>query len=238
VEGFEEMATLATYYNYPYYPKYLETLGYAKDVDWVEYEFTIPEKPIEKITKAAELVAKRSKVHLYLARNKKDMMRYAKPLFGVLDEAYRNLYGVTPLTEGQVEAYIDQYLSLAVLEYVPMVLNEKDELIAFGIAFPSFSKALQANGGRILPFGWIPLLRALKKNDRADLYLVGVKDEYRGKGVNALLMDEMTRAMMKNGIKKVESNPNLENNNDVQAQWNHFKNRQHKRRRCYIKKLA
>ena len=237
VEGFEELATLATYYNYPYYPKHLESLGYKKDTDWVEYEFTIPEKPIEKITKAAELVAKRSNVHLFVAHSKKDIMRFAKPLFGVLDEAYRDLYGVTPLTEAQVQAYIDQYLSLAVLEYVPLVLNEKEELVAFGIAFPSFSKALQANGGRIFPLGWIPLLRALKKNDRADLYLVGIKDEYRGKGVNALLMDQMTRAMIKNGIKKVESNPNLEDNNDVQAQWTHFKNRQHKRRRCYIKPL-
>ena len=119
-----------------------------------------------------------------------------------------------------------------------MVLNEKNELVAFGIAFPSFSKALQASGGRIFPFGWFHLLRALKNNERADLYLIGVKDEYRGKGVNALVMNQIMEAFIKNGVKKVESNPNLENNNDVQAQWRHFENRQHKRRRSYIKQLS
>jgi GNAT superfamily N-acetyltransferase len=238
VEGFEEMATLATYYNYPYYPKYLAALGYIKDVDWVEYEFTIPEKPIEKIGKAAELVSKRSNVRLFVPHSKKEIMHYARSIFEVLDEAYRNLFGVTPLTEKQVGAYIDQYLSLAVLDYVPLVLNDKDELIAFGVAFPSFSKALQKSKGLIFPFGWVSLLKAYKKNDRADLYLVGIKDEYRGKGVNALLMNQMMLAFQKNGIKKVESNPNLEDNEDVQAQWKYFERRQHKRRRCFIKLFA
>ena len=238
VEGFEEMATLATYYNFPYYPKYLAALGYIKDVDWVEYEFTIPEKPIEKIGKAAELVSKRSNVRLFVPHSKKEIMHYARSIFEVLDEAYRNLFGVTPLTEKQVGAYIDQYLSLAVLDYVPLVLNDKDELIAFGVAFPSFSKALQKSKGLIFPFGWVSLLKAYKKNDRADLYLVGIKDEYRGKGVNALLMNQMMLAFQKNGIKKVESNPNLEDNEDVQAQWKYFERRQHKRRRCFIKLFA
>ena len=238
VEGFEERATLATYYNYPYYPKYLAALGYIKDVDWVEYEFTIPEKPIEKIGKAAELISKRNNVHLFVPHSKKEIMHYARSIFEVLDEAYRNLFGVTPLTEKQVGAYIDQYLSLAVLDYVPLVLNDKDELIAFGVAFPSFSIALQKSKGLIFPFGWVSLLKAYKKNDRADLYLVGIKDEYRGKGVNALLMNQMMLAFQKNGIKKVESNPNLEDNEDVQAQWKYFERRQHKRRRCFIKLFA
>jgi hypothetical protein len=238
VEGFDELATLATYYNYPYYPKYLEAFGYTKDVDWVEYEFEVPDKMDEKIAMASDLIAKRANVHLYKPRSKKELLLYVKPLFAVMQEAYRDLYGVTPLSEEQVQAYIDQYFGFAVKEYVPMVLNEKNELVAFGIAFPSFSKALQASGGRLFPFGWFYFLRALQKNDRADLYLVGVKDESRGKGVNALIMDQVMRALIKNGVKKVESNPNLEDNNDVQAQWRHFQNRQHKRRRCYIKKLS
>jgi len=238
VEGFEELGTLATNYNYPYYPKYLEALGYTKDIDWVEYEITMPDVADEKISKAAELIAKRANVHLYKARSKKDILRYVKQLFEVLQEAYRDLYGVTPLSEEQVQAYIDQYFGLAIVEYVPIVLNEKDELVGFGIAFPSFSKALQKAGGRLFPLGWIPLLGAVRKNNRADLYLVGVKDGYRGKGINALLMDQMMKAFVKNGIKKVESNPNLETNDNVQAQWRHFQNRQHKRRRCYLKELA
>lgn len=237
VDGFTEMATLATSYNFPYYPQRLEELGYLKDVDWVEYEFTVPDEPDEKIAQAAKLIAKRANVHLYRPRNKKDLLRYAKPLFDVLQEAYRNLYGVTELSEEQVQAYIDQYLGLAIPDFVPLILNEKDELVGFGITFPSFSKALQKCDGKIMPFGWVPLLEALRKNDRADLYLIGVRDEYRGKGINSLLMDQIVRIFIKHGIKKVESNPNLEYNNDVQAQWHHFQNRQHKRRRCYIKGL-
>jgi hypothetical protein len=238
VEGFEELGTMATNYNYPYYPRHLEALGYAKDTDWVEYEISVPDEPNEKITKAAELVMKRNNLHVLPAKRTKDFLPYAKDLFAVLEEAYRHLYGVMPLSEEQVQSYIDQYFGLAVAEYVPLVMDEKNKLVAFGIVFPSFSKALQKSGGDLFPFGFIHLLLAMKHNDRADMYLVGVKDEYLGKGVNAILMNQIQLAFIKNGVKKVESNPELEDNQNVQTQWKYFEKRQHRRRRCFIKKIV
>ena len=221
IEGFDEVATLATYYNYPYYQQRLEALGYVKDVDWVEYEITLTDQSAEKIAKVAELVAKRYNLHLFKG-SKRELLKIAPQIFDVLEEAYRNLYGTVPLTDAQVKTYIDGYFGLAMTDYIPVVLDANDKVIAFGITFPSFSRALQKTRGNLFPFGFLHFLYAMKKNDRADLYLVGVRDEYRGKGVNGMLMNQIYQTFMKNGIKVVESNPNLENNNDVQAMWKYF----------------
>lgn len=237
IDGFDEVATLATYYNYPYYQGRLEALGYAKDADWVEYEITLTSQSEEKIAKAAELIARRNNLHLFQG-SKKELHELAPQLFDVLDEAYRHLYGTVPLSDAQVKAYVDSYFGFAITEFIPMVLDENEKVVAFGITFPSFSKALQKSKGNLFPFGFIHFLRAMKKNDRADLYLVGIRDAYLGKGVNAMMMAQIYRVFTKNGIKFVETNPNLELNNNVQVMWKYFKNRQHKRRRVFVKHLS
>lgn len=236
VEGFNELATLATLYNYPYYPKRIEELGYTKDVDWVEHEFLITDKSEEKIARTAELVAKRNNVHLFMG-NKQDLKRLAPQIFNVINESYRHLYGTVPLSEAQVKGYINQYFGFAIPELIPLVLNADDQVVAFGITFPSFSRALQKGRGQLFPFGFIHFLRAMRKNNRADLYLVGIKDEYLGKGLNGMMMYQIYREFVKRGIKYVESNCTLEDNYDIQAMWKYFENRLHKRRRCYIKHL-
>jgi len=237
IEGFDKAATLATYYNYPYYQKHIEALGYAKDVDWVEYEITMTNQSEEKINRAAAIVAKRYNLHMFKG-GKKDLFKIAPEIFDVLEEAYRKLYGTVPLSRKQVMYYVNAYFGMANTDYIPAVLDENNKVVGFGITFPSLSKALQQSKGNLFPFGFIPILRALKKNNRADLYLVGVRDEYLGKGVNGILMLQIYNTFMKNGIKYVESNPNLEFNNDVQAMWKYFENKQHKRRRCFVKHLA
>lgn len=238
VEGFDELGTMATNYNHPYYPRHLEALGYTKDTDWLEYEMTVPTQPDEKIAKAAELVMKRYQLHVLPAKTKNDFLPYAHDIFTLLEEAYRHLYGVMPLSQEQVQTYIDQYFGLAIPEYVPLVLDAENKLVAFGVVFPSFSHALQKSHGQLFPLGFVSLLQALKNNERADLYLIGVKDEYLGKGVNAILMNQIMNAFIRNGVKKVESNPELETNANVQSQWKYFERRQHKRRRCFIKPLT
>ena len=238
VEGFDELSTLATIYNHPYYPVHMERLGYAKDIDWVEYEITVPDEPIEKITRAAEVVQRRNKLRLMIAHNKKELLTYADELFNLLDAEYQALYGVVPLTKKQMEAYIQQYLGFVTPEFVPIVLNENNEMVAFGIVMPSLSRALQKSKGRLFPFGFIHLLIALKKNDRADLYLIAVKSEYQGKGVNAILMNHILNVFHKHGFTKAESNPELETNLNVRGQWKLFETRQHKRRRIFIKHLT
>ena len=165
-------------------------------------------------------------------------MKYARKLFVLLDEAYSHLYGTVPLSERQVTAYIDQYFGFVHQDYVPIVVDEHDQVVAFGITMPSLSRGLQKARGELFPFGWWHILRALRgKNDRADLYLIAVKSEYQGKGVNAILMHSISEVFLRNGIRKIESNPELETNANVQSQWKFYDSRQHKRRRCFIKKM-
>ena len=246
VEGFEELGTLATFYNYPYYPVHLERLGYVKDVDWVEYEISASARPNATIARIASLAARRYKLRLLRARNKRELLRprvekglpsYAHELFAVLNEEYQHFYGVIPLNDKQIDYYIKLYFNLLSLPFVPIVVDENDRLVAFGITMPSLSRALQKSGGRLFPFGFIHLLRALRKGDRGDLYLVAVRSEYQGKGVNAILMNEITEVFARRGIVKAESNPELETNRNVQGQWKYYDTRQHKRRRCFIKHL-
>ncbi len=237
VEGFDQLGTMVGFYNHPYYREHLERLGYVKAIDWVEYEITVPKEPVEAITKVAEAAKQRSNLHILKVKKKKDILKYAPQMFEVFNEAYKHLYGVVPLTERQVALAIKQYFGMIVPEFAPFVINDKDELVGFGITMPSFSRALQKSGGELFPFGFIHLLKAMKKNDRADLYLIGVKEEYKGKGVNAIMMDHILRTFQARGITKVESNPELETNSLVQTQWKYFEKRQHKRRRVFIKAM-
>jgi hypothetical protein len=238
VEGFSEVATMITWYNHPYYPAHMEKLGYTKDIDWVEYEISMPAKPDEKIARMAAIVMKRNKFHLLELHKKKELLLHAKELFQLLENEYKVLYGTVPMTPRQVDTYIAQYFGFIQPEFVPMVFNEKNEMVAFGIALPSLSRALQKSHGQLFPFGFIYLLNALRKNQRADLYLVAVKSEYRCSGANAILMNSMYEVFRKLGVRKIETNPELETNQLVQGQWKYFETRQHKRRRVFIKKLA
>jgi GNAT superfamily N-acetyltransferase len=238
VEGFDEMPTMINIYNYDYYPKQLERLGYVKDTDWVEYELVVPKELDSKIMRLSEIVLKRNNLHMLNTRSKKDILPYAHRIFDLLNEAYSNLYGFVPLNDKQIEDYTKQYFGFIKPEFVPVVLNDKDEVVAFGITMPSLSCALQKAGGKLFPFGVIHVLKALRKNDRADLYLVAIKPQMQGLGLNSLLINQVFNAFRNAGIEKAESNPELENNSQVQAQWKHFEHRQHKRRRVYIKHLT
>ncbi len=238
IEGFDELSTLALIYNHPYYPEHLAQMGYIKDTDWLEYEIQVPNPPHEKIAKASALVLKRFNLHFLELKKKKDLLDYAMELFELIDSEYSHLYGTVPLTEKQKQAYIDQYFGFVSLDLIPLLLDEHNKMVGFGIAMPSLSKALQKSQGRIFPFGWIHLLKALKFNTHGDLYLIAVKSDYRGKGLNAAIMHRVTQGLNKHGITKVDTNANLEENLNVQTQWKYFENRQHKRRRCFIKHLS
>ena len=235
VEGFDELATQAAGYNYDYYGDHLTQAGYVKDVDYLEYEILMPEAVDRKITKLAKLVLKRNNLRLLEVKDKKELLPYAHELFKMLGAEYKHLYGVVPLSEEQVDAYINQYFGFISPEFVPVIVDSDGRMVAFGVTIPSLSKALQRSKGRLFPFGAFHLMRALKKNDRADLLLVAVTKEYQGKGVNAVLINRMFEVFRDFGIKKIESNPELESNIAVQAQWKHFERRQHKRRCIFIK---
>lgn len=237
IEGFDEVATLATLYNYPYYADHMERLGYRKDTDWVEYELSTPEKLDERISKAAQIVLKRNNLHLLQAKNKRELLPYASQLFGLINDEYSHLYGSTPLSPEEINHYTKAYFGFAHPDFVPVILDENDRMVAFGVTFPSLSKALQKSRGKLFPFGWARILHALSHNDRADLYLIAVQKKYQGLGVNMVLMNQVWEAFNRRGIRKIETNPELEDNLNVQSQWKTIEKRQHKRRRCYIKEL-
>lgn len=236
VEGFDEVATLAASYHFPYYKEHMQRAGYSKDTDYVEFQIKVPEQRMEKISKLAEIVAKRYKLHFLNPKNRKELLRFAPHIFELMEKSYLH-YGVTPLTHEQVDAYIDQYLGIIPTKFAPIVLDEQERMVAFGIAMPSLSKAMQKNHGRLYPCGFIPVLKALRKNDKADLYLIAIHPDYQGMGINAMLMSHMLDVFLDMGIRTVESNPELEDNFKVQSQWKHFETRQHKRRRIFIKPL-
>jgi len=238
VEGFDELGTLATIYNYPYYAIHMEKMGYKKDIDWVEYEILVPPEPNETISRVADIAMRRYKLKTLEVRNKKALLAYAKELFQILDDSYQHLYGYVPLSAKQVESYIKQYFGFIAPDFVPVIFDRNNRMVAFGITMPSLSRALQKAGGKLLPFGFLHLLKALGKNDRADLYLVAVRPELQGKGINAILINKMNKVYNRLGVIKVESNPELETNRLVQEQWKYFEKRMHKLRRCFIKYIS
>jgi GNAT superfamily N-acetyltransferase len=237
IDGFDEVATMATLYNYSYYPVHLKQLGYQKDIDWIEYELTVPKKLDHRITKAADIVLERNHLHMLRTQHKRELLNYALQLFQLINQEYSHLYGSTALSERDIQHYTKTYFNFVHPDFVPVVLDEENQMIAFGVVIPSLSRALQKSHGHLFPLGWFHLMRALKKNDRADLYLIAVKKKYQGLGVNMVLMNHVYQVFNERGIEKVETNPELETNLDVQSQWKFIKKRQHKRRRCYIKRL-
>jgi len=238
VEGFDKMATMATNYNHPYYGEFLERLGYAKDTDWVEYLIKAPEEIPEKVRRVNEIVVKRSGVRIYEWKKRKDLVaRFGEQLFELLDEAYAKLYGTTPLSERQVQAYIKQYLGFVDPRFTKVLVDKEERLAGFAIAMPSLSVALRKGRGRLLPFGWYHLLRALGKPGLLDLYLVAVKPEYQARGVVAPLIASVMESALKAGVRYAESNPELEDNIAVQGLWKGSDRVRHKRRRVYLKRL-
>ena len=239
VEGFDEMGTMATIYNYPYYRQQVERLGYVKDTDWVEYRITVPDKVPEKMTRIAEIVLKKYDLRILKYTSPKKIKEdYGHALFHLINEAYANLYGYCTLTERQIDYYIDMYLSILRLEYVSVVVDKNGELVGVGISLPSLSEALRKCRGRLFPTGWYHILRAMKgHNDVIDLLLIAVKPEYQSKGVNSLFFYDLLNLYIKNGIKYAETNLELESNSQVQSQWDYFEKRQHRRRRAFRKKL-
>jgi GNAT superfamily N-acetyltransferase len=239
VEGFDELGTMAMIYNPPYYPAYLERLGYTKDVDWLEFEVTTPTSIPEKALRVQELLGKRTGVHIHEWKNPRQLVaRYGKQIFQLLDEAYAGLYATTPLSEAQVKAYIDQYLGFVDPRFTKIVVDEEERLIGFGITMPSLSVALQKARGHILPFGWFHLMRALRKPKSIDMYLVAIKPEYQARGVIAFLMTSLSASCIATGVTTAETSAELESNHQVQSLWKGLERRQHKRRRAYRRELS
>jgi len=240
VEGFDHLPTIAGYYNHPYYPGLLEALGFAKEIDYVEFRATVPRDMSafpEKLVRLADRIRERGNLRLLEFKKKKDILDRAVELFHLLDEAFDEIYGSVPLTERQIHYYVKKYFSFVDKDLIQAVVNDKDEMIGFMIAMPSLSNAFRKADGRLFPLGWWHLLRAFKNNDVLDFYLAGIKKSYRGLGVDLLMVVNMARTAVAKGFRFTESNQELETNNKIQAQWKYFDPIQHKRKRIFKKSL-
>lgn len=239
IEGFDKLSTMATIYNYSYYISHIEALGYAKEVDWKEFLIAIPEILPAKFVRIANLIREKYNLDVKRFKNKKELVKkYGQKIFDLWNICYADLYGTSPLTQKQIDHYINLYLGFVSLDTLSIITDSEDNVMAFGISIPSLTKALQKAKGKLFPFGFIHLLRALKKNDTIDLLIIGVHPEYQSKGVTSLIFADMFEKYAKNGIKYAESNPELENNLKISNQWGPFERINHKSRRAYIKHLV
>ncbi len=239
VEGYDQVGTMATIYNYPYYVDHIEALGFKKDNDWVEFKIYVPNAIPEKHQRISDIISRKYELQTIKYTSAKKIVRdYGQAIFNLVNEAYMDLYGYSPLTPKQIDHYIKMYVPILRLENVSLIIDKNRELVGVGIALPSMSKALINGRGRMFPTGWLQYLKALKgRNNVVDLMLVAIKPEYQSKGVNALLFTDLIPYFIKNGYEYAESNPELEENQKVQSQWQYFRTEQHKRRRAYIKDI-
>ena len=244
VEGFDELASMYINYNYPYYPKHMEQLGtFEKANDWVEAKVKVPEVVPEKFSKVTEMVRKRYNLRVHkFTRHELMKEGKAQEIFNLLNTTYKDLYGFCTLTDKQIDLLANNYIKLADLNLVTGIVDasDNDRLVGFGITFPSFSRALQkTRDGHLFPFGWWHLLKILKwhKTPIVDLLLIGVLPEYRSKGANGLIFDDLIRQFQRYGFEWADTGPMMETNDGVLGQWQYLESVIHRRHRCYKKTL-
>ncbi|MDR0506536.1 MAG: hypothetical protein LBH32_06945 [Dysgonamonadaceae bacterium] len=235
IEGFDKLPTIVNIYNYPYYPKFLEELGYKGKEDWIQMKFNASQPVPEKMERLNKLILQRYNLRIAKFKNAKEVIPYGKKFFQTLNKAFVNLYGFVELTDREIDVYVKNYLSFIQPDLVCMVLDEQDEVVAFGVSMPSLSRAFQKAKGKLFPFGFIHILKALKKYDEIDLYLNGVHPDWQRKGVASIYYAEMNKAYIRLGIKTAISNPQLISNTDAVSMWDNYEHEPYLKRRCYFK---
>ena len=240
VEGFDEISTFEEQYNYDYYPALVESAGYVKDADWLEYQLRLPEKRNEMLKRVADRALEMNGLHIASSDMPKReyINKYRDGFFDCLDECYSHLYGTVPITKEEQDALISQFMLIINKKYLIFICDKNDRVVGFGLCFPGMGEAVQKSGGRLTPATLVRLLRAVRKPKCFDLGLVAIRPEYQKAGVNAVMINGILDMLESGSAKYCETNLNLESNVAVQAQWKYFDARQHKRRRSYIKTIG
>ena len=240
IEGFSENSTYEEQYNYEYYGELLEDYGYKKEIDWLEFELTAPEKKNEMLERVAKRALELNKLHIVDTKSigkRKFIEKYGDSIFDCIDECYSKLYGTMPITGEQRKQLINDFKLVLNFDYCVFICDKDENIVAFGLSFPCFGDAIKKSGGRLGPVSIIKLLNAIKHPKTIDLGLVAVMPKYQSTGVNAVVINGVLDMLIDGKIKKCETNLNLETNTQVMAQWKYFNSRQHKRRRAYIKEI-
>jgi len=240
VDGFDKRSMFITYYNHPYYNDHLAALGYAKDTDWVEYKIPVPEEDSDyykMIRRMADRVLAKGIYHKVELTSKRQYKPYIEKFFKLVNQCYAKLYGVVDLSEAQIRKYAAKFVPLINPDYLTLVVDNNDDLVAFGATAPSVAAAMQKSRGRLFPTGWIGVLHAFRVNNALDMFLTAVRPDLQNTGLNAVVIDHIMCNARKNGIEYAETGPQLETNIKMLGQWKHLNLEPHKRRRCYIKNL-
>lgn len=237
IEGFEEPNMFITWHAFPYYKTQMERAGFSKAVDWIEYRVFVPNQIPEKLERLADVIQRRNKLTIRQVNSRRTLRPYIEKVFHLINEAYGHLYGVVELTQRQIDHYVDQYLPFLDFDFIKLVEDKNGELCAFCFFLPELGPALKKAKGALFPLGWYHLLRGLKTYDVMDMALIAVRPDMQNLGITSLLMVEMVKTCIRRGVKYAETGPELETNDKVQALWKHFDAVQHKRRRCWIKRI-
>ena len=235
--GFDRLNNMTTLYNYEYYPKHLDALGFETGANWVEYEIDVPKVVPEKVKKFSKLILKRYNLTLLNYKTTKEMVTRAGDMFDLINRSFKDLQSFVPIQEYQVDLYKEKYLKFLHPDYITLIENEEGILVGFSVTMPSFARALQKANGKLFPFGFLHLLKAKYFNKYGNLFLIGVDPEYRGKGVTAVIFERVIDNYNKRGITLVETNPELEENQNVQAMWKNYAPRLIKKWKTFTKKL-
>lgn len=239
IEGFDQLSTFEEQYNYDYYPQLIESLGFVKEVDWIESKLKLPKQEDDRLKRMSELIMKRYKLHFDYSKNTKQFLKnYADDFFEILDITYNDIYGTVPMTDRMKKMMISNFKLMIDPRFVAVILDENGKAVCFGLCLPSIAKAVQKSGGRLTLPTIFKLLRAIKHPRILDLALIGVLPEYAKKGVSSVLLYEMTNILRREKIEYAETNLNLENNLDIRNMWKNFDSVEHKRRRCYVKPIG
>ena len=233
VDGFGNDCPFTVIYNYPYYGEYLEKLGFSKDADWTQRVIDLPDQ-LPAMFQYAPLVQKRFGLRTLEPKSNRELVKWGREMFHVLNDAFAPLYEYSRLSEEQIEGYVKQYVPIMNKDLVALVVNEEEKLVGFTVTMPSISKAVRKAKGRLFPFGFIPVLRSLKKNDTIEALLIGVLPEYQGKGANVLMFKHIHENCIRLGIKRMLLNPQLEDNVKVQTLFGEYNPQPYMRRRSYV----
>ncbi len=238
VEGFDELNMSITFYNHPYYIDHCQKLGLVKEVDWVEFQLTVPEKIDEKYAKISDYLIKKSGFELVTYTDRKTLAKDAYEAFKVIDVAFSVLHGTVPLTDAVIEKALADYIPIVNLKYICSIKDKEGKIAGFAVMVPSIAKALKKSNGRLFPLGIFRMLKALKgKNDILEMFFVAVLPEYQSKGLPAIMMNHLMKVCIDNGVKICETGPELELNDSVQSLWKGLDVRQHRRRRLWTKEI-
>ena len=238
IEGFENRATIATYYNYEWMPRLAEKEGYIKDIDYYVYKLSVPNELPEFYIKIHERIQRRGSYVIHEFRKRKELKPWIRPVLGLMNECYTNsnIYGFAPLDEKEMDDLAKRYLPVVNPRFVKAVTKD-DEVVSFIIGIPDMTEGIQKARGRLLPFGFIKVLRASKKTKQLDLLLGAVKERYRGLGLDVLMGVKMLQSASEAGFKTLDTHHEMESNVKVRAEMERMGGVLYKKFRVYQKNL-